>query len=116
MILITNRLVKMWQTAAIDLKLEIETPFTLLLSSGEEVKGEILLKNFGATNGMIIIMQYDIVSPFIEEIVSMGYGFSVLDEPSEKEQYLQKDFVEILRDWDWHGEKCNRPTWLNKPF
>ena len=114
MAMTTNRLIKTWQIAAKDLRIEIITPFILKIESGAQIKAEILLKNFGATNGMIITKDYDQIAPFVDEIVSEGYGFSVLDEPSENEQYVREDFVDILHDWGWSGEKSKKPSWLRR--
>ncbi len=102
----------MWQIAANDLNLEIITPFILMLSSGVEIEAEFLLKNFGAFKGMIVINKYDQVSGYVDEIVNEGYGFSVLDEPFENEQYSRDDYIEILSDWGWSGDKSNKPSWL----
>jgi hypothetical protein len=108
----TSRLIHMWEIAANDLELEIIAPFMLFLSSNTQIKAEFLLKNFGAAKGMIVIKQYDQVAPYVDEIVKDGYGFSVLDEPGENEKYIRDDFLEILNDWGWSGEKSKKPKWL----
>ena len=101
----TNLLIKMWQTAAQDLNMELIAPYTLPLPNGDKIQAEFLLKNFGAVNGMIVVKRFDQVSSLIDEIIKEGYGFSVLEEPSEKEKYLREDFIEILNDWGWSGKK-----------
>jgi len=108
----TNRLIKIWQIAAKDLDLEIITPFILMLSSGVEIETEFLLKNFGASKGIIVINEYDKISSYVDDIVNEGYGFSVLDEPFDNEQYSRDDYVEILSDWGWSGDENNKPSWL----
>jgi hypothetical protein len=108
----TNRLVEMWQSAAKDLNLEIITPFILRLSSGIKIEAEFLVKNFGASKGMIVFKKYDQVATCVDEIVNEGYGFSVLDEPGENEQYVRDYFIEILNDWGWSGDKSMKPSWL----
>ncbi len=108
----TNRLIHMWKIAAKDLCLEIVTPFVLILSSGIKIEAELLLENFGASKGMIVINKYDQVAPFVDEIVNEGYGFAVLDEPVENEQYIRDDFIEMLNDWGWSGGKSEKPSWL----
>ena len=107
-----NRLIQMWQVAAKDLCLEIITPFMLVLSSGTQIRAELLLKYFGAQNGMLVINKYSQISSFVDEIVNEGYGFSVLDEPSENEQYSRAAFIEMLSDWGWSGDKSKEPNWL----
>jgi hypothetical protein len=90
----------------------IRDRFILVLSSGVKIEAEFLLKNFGASKGMIVVNKYDIVANHTDEIVNEGYGLSVLDEPFENEQYSRDDYIEILSDWGWSGEKDKMPNWL----
>ncbi|MBW1982134.1 MAG: hypothetical protein JRJ12_13035 [Deltaproteobacteria bacterium] len=108
----SSKLKQMWQMAAEDLGIRIIAPFQLVLSSGVQIKAELLVKQFGAVNGMLIITNYDQVAPFVDEITNEGYGFSVLDEPRDNEKYSREDFIELLADWGWSGEDSSKPSWL----
>jgi hypothetical protein len=108
----TDKFAEMWRLAAKDLDLEITIPFKLTLSSGYDIEAQLLLKNFGAKNGMIIVNRYDEIENYINEIISNGYGFSVLSQPSENEEYVRNDYVEMLFDWGWCGEEKEKPEWL----
>ena len=61
---------------------------------------------------MLIFTNYDDVSPYVNEIVEAGYGFSVLGEPGENENYELEEYMELLADWGWTGDDELKPDWL----
>ena len=103
-----------WRTAAADLSLDIQIPFELILPSGAKVKARVLLKNFGAENGMLIVSDYDVISDVWEQIVDQGYGFSTIDDPSPNEEYNREVIIEVLEDWTWSGPSNEKPVWLRE--
>ncbi|TGK31348.1 hypothetical protein EHQ12_01270 [Leptospira gomenensis] len=107
-----TKLQKIWKDAAENLNLEVEIPFSIILTDNSKINASILLKNFGAKNGMLIITNYEDVEQYLEKIYEAGYGFSTLSEPSENEQYSRKDFIELLSDWGWTGDLNLKPKWL----
>ncbi|EKO16890.1 MULTISPECIES: hypothetical protein [Leptospira] len=107
-----TKLQKIWKDAAENLNLEVEIPFSIILADNLKINVSVLLKNFGAKNGMLIITNYEDVEPYLEKIYEAGYGFSTLSEPSENEQYSRKDFIELLSDWGWTGDVNLKPEWL----
>ena len=107
-----SRLLHIWEVAAKNLGLEIIAPCLLTLPSGENVNAAVLVKNFGAPNGMLIVQSYDEVERCLDELAGAGYGFSVLDEYREDEQYSRQDFIEVLKDWGWNGDERSKPRWL----
>ncbi|EKO89355.1 hypothetical protein LEP1GSC151_2152 [Leptospira interrogans serovar Grippotyphosa str. LT2186] len=107
-----TKLQKIWKDAAENLNLEVEIPFSIILADNLKINVSVLLKNFGAKNGMLIITNYEDIEPYLEKIYEAGYGFSTLSEPSENEQYLRKDFIELLSDWGWTGDVNLKPEWL----
>ena len=109
-----SKLIKLWQIAADDLGLDIVHPYSLILPSGARVEALFLVRHFGANKGMLIIDNYRTVDCHIDELASEGYGFSVLGEPSEHEEYSQQDFIDLLIDWGWSGNKLTKPEWLTK--
>jgi len=106
-----DRLLDQWYEAARDLNLDVQAPFTAQLPSGAQIQGRLLLRHFGAENGMIVVTDYLSISPFVAEIIEAGYGFSTLSEPSEHEPYDREVYVEMLRDWGWVGAEKDRPLW-----
>ncbi len=102
----------------LDLGLEIITPFSLYLDSGDIV-APFLLKNFGATEGIIVVYNFDDIKPHLEclkEIKSNGklcYGFSTLTEPDENFGVDLISTIEMLKDWGWTGSLENKPSFLD---
>jgi hypothetical protein len=108
-----NLLLGHWSRVARDLDLVIQAPFSLHLESGINIEACFLLKNYASAKGMIIVTDFSVVSPFIDEIIAAGYGFSTLSDPnpSASLNYDRKEFIEILRDWGWSGPEELRPEW-----
>ncbi len=107
-----NSLKEEWKIAAKDLKIEIKASFTLFLPSGKKIEAELLVKNFGAKNGMIIITDYDKIKPFVDEITKLNYGYSTLEQPLPTEKYNRDYFIELLNDWGWSGDNNKKPSWI----
>lgn len=112
MTMMLTRLLQFWQKAAADLGLQLIAPFSLLLTSGKKLDAIFLIKNFGATNGMLIFGNYDEIFPYVDEIVEAGYGFSILDEPMANENYSKDEYIALLADWGWSGDVELKPEWL----
>ena len=108
----SNRLLEMWKVVAHDLGLAISAPYIFILPSGEKVYAQILLKNFGPDKGMLIVRNYSEVERCVDELLKERYGFSVLDDPGESEQYVRRDYIELLDDWGWSGDKKEKPIWI----
>lgn len=106
---------EVWQEAAIDLGLDVQAPFELDLQTGARIKGRLLLKDFGAENGMIVVTDFSLVADSVDEIVAAGYGYSTLSELDRADSYDRSDFIEMLQDWGWSGPKAARPAWLDGP-
>jgi hypothetical protein len=107
-----DKLLLFWQMAASDLNIQFITHFNLLLKSGHRLDAIFLLPQFGGDNGMLIFGSYDDVALYRDEILEAGYGFSILDEPLENEDYCKEDYIEILTDWGWSGTRKSKPNWF----
>ena len=107
-----SRLKSFWEQAVKDLGFKIITPFCLDLPSGNRVEAELLVLQFGAEKGMLIVTSYNQVSHLVDEIINEGYGFSVLDNKREDEKYSRKNYIELLEDWGWSGTDSEKPAWL----
>ena len=102
--------------AKTDLGLDIVAPYWLKLNDTTELKVELLVKNFGGGLGTLIVTDYAQIKPYIERLQSLGYGFSVLEEPNDKtsQTYDRETFVELLSDWGWTGARADKPQWLRE--
>lgn len=109
----TQRLDELWRMVSTRLELELTIPFSLEISADVVLNACFLIKNFGARNGMLIFKDYSEVKPYLHEIQRRGYGFSILDEPSEHEKIDINDYICVLEDWGWFGNQDKKPSWLN---
>jgi hypothetical protein len=99
-----------WRMAADDLHITVVAPFDLVLPSGGSIHADALVRSFGAAEGMLIVTESTAVWPFRDEIVQLGYGFSVMDPPEGRHNL--DDIREMLEDWGWSGDDSDRPSWL----
>jgi hypothetical protein len=111
-----SKLLQKWKAAAADLGLDIVAPFSLDAGRGIKLEFDFLVKNFGAKNGTIVVTDFASIKPYMQEIDDLGYGFSVLDEPSNKanEAYNRELFIDMLSEWGWAGPEAERPTWVRE--
>ena len=108
-----NNLVVSWEKAAQDLHLDIISPFALILKDNTKLEIEVLLKSFGAKNGMLIISDFNIIKNNIEEIRSLDYGYSTMSIP-KNDEYDRQSTIEVLQDWGWSGDPKDKPQWLEE--
>ena len=100
-------LITAWRAAADDLGIHIKVPFSLRLST-HVIEADLLVRDFGGVNGMLISANEDVFKDYGEEIIAAGYGYSVLCPPYES--YNRELFVETLCDWSWSGDG-DSPDW-----
>ena len=63
--------------------------------------------------GMLLVTDFEILSPYLDAIDDAGYGVSVLGVPWQKdESSLLDGVIEVLRDWGWAGTPENEPPWM----
>lgn len=108
--MLKDRIQAEWEQARDDLGLEIVIPFKLDLENGVTIHAELLVKNFGGRNGMLIVKKYDIVKDNLTEIQKLGFGFSVLDESWQP--YDRAAMIDMLSDWEWAGLTAETPNWI----
>lgn len=109
------RLVVLWKRAAQMLGFEIEAPYRLTLPSGHSIDAVVLVRGFGSRIGMLVINDYRTIQPHRDEIAALGYGYSVMGEPSDALINDPTGMLDVLRDWDWFGPDEERPAWLDDP-
>ena len=107
-----NKLIEIWKLAAQDLGFDIQTPFSIQLPSGTRINAPLLVRNFGAVNGMLIVTQSQDVWGSRSELTDQGYGFSVLSVPETNTVYIRNEYIEVLNDWGWSGPPKEKPSWI----
>jgi hypothetical protein len=97
-----------WFNAAKRFGLRVQIPFEIAVGS-ERLTVPVLLEEFGAQRGMLLVTRYEDMAPFADRLVNAGFGYSCLDE-SPTADLDEPLIVAILRDWGWSGSG-DPPAW-----
>ena len=73
------------------------------------------MKNFGASNGTVVVDDYSKIEAVAPTLLRMGYGFSTLSVPSPTESYNRELYEQILSEWEWCGSPNEKPGWVREP-
>ena len=101
-----------WCEIAARWKLSIEAPYEVKLSSGS-ITVPVLLRDFGAPKGMLLVTDYETIAPYAKELVALGFGYSCLSasrgsyNPAVDDESIRT----MLEDWGWSGAS-EPPQWL----
>jgi hypothetical protein len=105
------QLARYWKEAGRRFGFRVISPYTLSLNN-VTVTVAALLPEFGAPQGMLLVSDYSQLQPYLQDIETAGYGFSVLS--ADDSEPLQANVVEVLADWGWSG-RVPEPSWLRGP-
>ena len=47
-----------------------------------------------------------------DELIKLGYGYSVLEDPNELEVFDLNDYIEMFSDWGWSNAQTKEPNWM----
>ena len=62
--------------------LPVDVDFALHLSDGRQLNSVIRISGVGGDKGMLIFSDYEAIRADTAELLSMGFGYSVMNEPS----------------------------------
>jgi len=100
-----------WQRISNDLHVEVVGPTFLQIASGMRLEVDVLVKNFGAEHGMIIVADASKIAGLHDAIIATGFGFSIMDAPSADRMYEREVAISVLLDWGWTGPDNEAPEW-----
>lgn len=100
-----------WLASARRLGVEVTGPFPVTLPDGRRLEAKMHVPNFGAENGTLVFSELSRLNDY-EQVLAIGYSYSVFDEPPEGYVTPEQDMVEILRNWGWNGADERRPQWM----
>lgn len=107
-----NRLAD-WISQACDaLGLNADIGFLLILSDGHKIPTVARIPGLGAANGMLVFCSYEQIRAYTDELLQMGYGYSILDEPLPNEKFDLASYRDMFTDWGWSGEEALKPEWM----
>jgi hypothetical protein len=101
----------LWNACAA-LGLRVELGFRLALPGDRELIAVARVADLGAHNGMLLFRSYDEIKSYAQDLLALGYGYSVIDEPRSDEVFDIESFKEMFRDWGWTGGLGQKPKWM----
>ncbi len=104
-----NQLGRIWQEAALDLGLEVESPFTLG-SGPTAVTCVAWVKHFGSSAGAAVGLIHVQQAEVSRLAKSLGMYVSFLN-PEVYGSFDRQLFIETLLDWGWFGPSDEAPSW-----
>jgi hypothetical protein len=63
---------------------------------------EVLLRSYGARNGMLVVSDYGTIQEKKDEILAAGFGYSCYGPVPESEVHSLEGFKDMLDDWVKH--------------
>jgi hypothetical protein len=93
-------------TACEALGIRMDLGFKMSRSDGYEVRSIARIHNVGAPNGMLVVGSFEEVKDYCDYLHSAGFGFSVLDEPGDKEVFDLASYREMFCEWGWPEGNC----------
>jgi hypothetical protein len=94
------------------LGVRINLDFELELASGRRVFFEAHLPDFGGEKGILLTSGSEVMHGIGNDVVDMGFGYSILSEPTPDSGYGRDGVIALLADWTWCGDPQMRPQWL----
>ena len=81
--------------------LPVEVDFILHLGDGRQLNPIARISGVGGESGMLVFEDYEIIHADTAELLTMGFGFSVMDEPGFDENFDLESFKDMFTDWGW---------------
>jgi hypothetical protein len=94
------------------LDVRVELGFRLTLPGSRELVTVARVTDLGGRNGMLLFKSFNEVKRYAQELVDLGYGYAVVDEPRPDEEFELESFEEMFRDWGWTGAFGQKPKWM----
>jgi hypothetical protein len=89
--------------------LRIELGYKVALPNMPELTTIARLPDPGASKGMLLFADYREIRSYAHQLRDAGYGFSVMDEPAELEEFQLTSFKDMFVDWGWSGALGDKP-------
>ena len=83
--------------------LPVDVNFALRLSDDRQLTSVIRISGVGGDEGMLIFSDYAAIRADAAELVSMGYGYSVMNEPPSDARFDLASFEDVFADWGWQA-------------
>jgi hypothetical protein len=94
-----NCLVSCLERACAAFGLEIERDYLLPVGNSIFVKSVASISDTNRKRVMLIFENYADVSPYIDQVLAAGFGFSILSQPNPNEPFDISVYLDMFRDW-----------------
>jgi hypothetical protein len=81
------------------LSLNIKLNFEVRLKSGQLLRSEALVEGVGPSRGMLVFSSYEDVAGAGNELMELGFGYSVYGPPRADEMFDLDSYREMFLDW-----------------
>lgn len=105
-----EKIMQAWRSAAEQLGIRVEIPFTFTTKDGETKHFEARVIDFGGPNGIVLGVIGDDKST-MKQREEAGYSWSDLSPTYES--YDREHFIATLDDWGWFGPERQEPAWYS---
>jgi hypothetical protein len=75
--------------------------FTVQLAGVPDIRSVAMVSGVGDENGMLIFRHWADVEPVADRVASLGYGYSVMDDPGSDEPFNLEAWKDVFLDWGW---------------
>lgn len=100
----TNILEQHLLRACEELGINISIGYCVQLDTGVQLCAAAHLPTLGSRRGMLIFKSSDEIEDSSDDLVRVGFGYSVIQEPKSDEQFDLDGYREMFEDWGWHGQ------------
>lgn len=105
-----EKIIDAWRKAAIDLNIQVHSPFILKTSDGTELKFELMIEKFGRKSGTLINSMENMEN--FKTAAEYGYHCTGLN-PDSYSVYDRKHFIDTLNDMGYFGDEIEKPVWYS---
>lgn len=89
------------QRACDEVGLKVDLDFDVTFPDGRDVRSIARIRDIGDENGMLIFSNYEKVRGCFENLILLGYGYTVFGEPGGNEVFDLESYKEMFSDWGW---------------
>jgi hypothetical protein len=104
-----NRLQERLAQAGRELGIRVIIGCEVEIDPRRRVVVDALLPQLGGPKGMVVVHDAQDIRSVANELTKLGYGYSVMSEPSD--EYDLEVYIEVFKDWGWAVEEA-KPDWM----
>jgi hypothetical protein len=91
----------MIEAACKKLKIICRKNYIVKINDSKEIEADYFIEGVGGSRGMLIFSNFNRISHFTNELIILGYGYTVYSEKGMAGDFDLENFREMFRDWGW---------------